>query len=208
MLPVWPHLSYQKNKFCKKDQNFAHFALFCLKMPQLSRAFWLPSVCITFRSSSVCLSGNGMAYQWERGNHNESGNLVCHCRNQSKSFPRPWPEYETHYTIGTCQWVTPTDHPKYSRSHWISNSGFAASNEKDTIIRTGKFSCTTNTEKNYLDLRWFLCHADNFLLTQITGTPSSSFGNRNIIRVPYLGVKNSKLKDTSKFLSLCPCLHL
>ena len=128
--------------------------------------------------------------------------------NQSKSLPRPWPEYETHYTIGTCQWVTPTDHPKYSRSHWISNSGFSASNETDTIIRTGEFSCTTNTEKNYLDLRWFLCHADNFLLTQITGTPSSSFGKRNIIRVPYLGVKNSKLKDTSKFLSLCPCLHL
>ena len=88
----------------------------------------------------------------------------------------------------------------------ISNTGFSASNEKDTIIRTGEFSSTKKTEKNYLDLRRFLCHADNFLLTQIT--PSSSLGNRNIIRVRYLGVKNSKLKDTSKFLSLCPCLHL
>ena len=88
----------------------------------------------------------------------------------------------------------------------ISNTGFSASNEKDTIIRTGEFSCTKKTERNYLDLWRFLCHADNFLLTQIT--PSSSLGNRNIIRVRYLGVKNSKLKDTSKFLSLCPCLHL
>ena len=89
MLPVWPHLSYQTNKFCKKDQNFAHFTLFCLKMPQLSRAFWLPSVCIAFRSSSVCLSGNGTAYQWERGNHNESGNLVCHCIINRNHSPGP-----------------------------------------------------------------------------------------------------------------------